>query len=41
MSHGLTKEDVVPDREIDLALTRKTQFARDAEKHTYKETSDG
>jgi phage-related protein len=37
VSHGLTKEDVVPDREIDLALSRKKLFARDPEKHTYKE----
>jgi phage-related protein len=37
VSHGLTKEDVVPDREIDLAITRKGLFARDPEKHTYEE----
>lgn len=37
LSHGLTKEDVVPDYDIDLAITRKGKFAQDAQKHTYKE----
>ena len=37
ISHGLTKEDVVPDNEIDLAITRKARFARDPQKHTHKE----
>lgn len=37
VTHGLTKEDSVPKKEIDIALSRKTRFARDPEKHTYKE----
>jgi phage-related protein len=37
ISNGLTKEDVVPDREIDLALSRKARFENDPDKHTYKE----
>lgn len=41
VSHGLKKEDVVPDREIDLAMSRSTQFGQDPERHTYKETTDG
>lgn len=41
VSHGLTKEDVVPDREIDLATSHNTQFGQDPERHTYKETTDG
>jgi phage-related protein len=35
--HGLTKEDAVPDRDINMALTRKQVFAEDPEKHTYQE----
>ena len=41
VSHGLTKEDVVPDREIELAISRSKQFARDPKKHTYKEQTNG
>ncbi len=41
VSHGLTKEDVVPDREIDLAMSRNTQFRQDPERHTHKERADG
>ena len=37
LSHGLTKENVVPDFEIDLAITRKGNFAQDPRKHTYEE----
>ena len=33
----LTKEGTVPDKEIKLAIVRKAQFARDPQKHTYKE----
>ena len=40
ISHGCTKEDVVPNSEIDLAITRKTTFTRDPQKHTYKEKTD-
>ncbi len=37
ISHGLTKEDAVPDVEIDRALRRKAQFENDPKKHTYQE----
>lgn len=37
ISHGLTKEDTVPNKEIDLAIARKAQFAQDPQKHTYEE----
>lgn len=37
LSHGCTKEDVVPDREIDLAVRRRSKFETDPEKHTFKE----
>ena len=41
VSHGLTKEDVVPDRDIDLAISRNAQFRQDPERHTYRETTNG
>ena len=41
VSHGLRKEDVVPDREINLAMSRNMQFGQDPERHTYKETTNG
>ena len=37
ISHGLTKEKVVPDTDIDLAITRKRKFAQNPQKHTYEE----
>ena len=37
ISHGLTKENVVPDTDIDLAITWKGKFTRDPQKHTYEE----
>ena len=37
ISHGLTKEDVVPDTDIDLAITRKARFTHDPRKHTCEE----
>ena len=37
VSHGLTKEQTVPNAEIDLAIARKSSFARDPQKHTYEE----
>lgn len=37
ISHGLTKEDAVPDVEIDRALRRRAQFENDPKKHTYQE----
>jgi len=41
ISHGLTKVKVVPDTDIDLAITRKGKFAQDPEKHTHEEKADG
>lgn len=37
ISHGLTKEREVPEKEIDLALNRKRRFESDPDKHTYGE----
>ncbi len=37
LSHGLTKEDVVPDVEIERALRRKVLFESEPLKHTYQE----
>jgi phage-related protein len=37
ISHGITKEDVIPPKEIELAGRRKEQFEADPEKHTYRE----
>ena len=36
VSHGLTKEDVVPEREIDLAIERKARFDKAPQKHTFR-----
>ena len=37
ISHGLTKENVVPDADVDLTITRKGRFAQDPQRHTYEE----
>ncbi len=37
ISHGITKEGVVPPREIDLAVERKQRYASAPEKYTYRE----
>ena len=37
ISHGLTKEQGVPDREISLAIERKAQFEAAPERHALKE----
>ena len=37
LSHGCTKEDVVPDIEIERAVRRKIQFDSNPLKHTYQE----
>jgi putative component of toxin-antitoxin plasmid stabilization module len=34
LSHGIKKERIVPDKEIDLALERKNLVVRDLEKYT-------
>lgn len=36
--HGLTKEAQVPDKDIEIALQRKSLFQSDPERHTYYET---
>ncbi len=41
VSHGFTKEDRVPDKYIDLARSRLAQFAREPDRHTYEEQSNG
>ena len=35
ISHGLVKERIVPPREIDLAVRRKSKFTSDPAKHSY------
>lgn len=40
LSHGLTKEDVVPPLEIDRALRHKSQFQHDPATHTLREVAD-
>ena len=37
ISHGLTKEKAVPDKDIDLAVTWKHKLSQDPKKHTYEE----
>ena len=36
VSHGLAKEQKVPAREIDRAVRRKEEFAKDPKKHSYE-----
>ena len=37
LSHGITKEGKVPDRDIDSAVSRLCKFESNPEKHTYYE----
>ncbi|MCY3024186.1 MAG: type II toxin-antitoxin system RelE/ParE family toxin [Planctomycetota bacterium] len=37
VSHGLTKEDAVPGRDIDKAVERKNRFLSDPMRHTLEE----
>jgi len=37
LAHGLTKEDEVPNADIERAIQRKEAFAKDPAKHTYPE----
>ncbi len=41
VAQGLAKEDVVPDREIRLAISRNAKFRQNPARHTYKEPTDG
>ena len=34
--HALTKEDVVPNQDIELAIERRDAFARDPDAHVYR-----
>jgi phage-related protein len=37
LSHGCTKEDVVPSLEIDRAIENRLRFIHDPSRHTYEE----
>ncbi len=37
LTHGITKEAEVPDKEINVALSRKQAFEKNPERHTYTE----
>ena len=37
VSHGLVKEQVVPSREIELAIRRRTKFKANPDRHIYEE----
>ena len=37
LAHGLTKEDEVPNADIERAIQRKEAFAKDPAKHSYPE----
>ena len=37
ISHGIIKEAVVPNREIEQALTRKAKYLKNPAKHTFEE----
>jgi len=37
ITHGLTKEDTVPDTEINRAIRRMRKFKDDPDRHTHKE----
>jgi phage-related protein len=37
LTHGFTKEGAVPDREIDLAITRRKLFVKNPRRHTLLE----
>jgi hypothetical protein len=38
LSHHLTKEKQVPDKDIDLAVKRKTKYLSDPDKYTFDDT---
>jgi phage-related protein len=41
LGHAITKEDVVPDPEIERCVRRKRAFESDPRKHTYSEEQGG
>jgi len=40
LTHALTKERDVPDRDIDLAVERRRRFVEDPVRHRYQENDD-
>ena len=40
LAHGLTKEDEVPNADIERAIQRKEAFAKDPARHSYAEDSE-
>jgi hypothetical protein len=40
LAHALTKEDVVPDADINRAVERKKRYELNPEKHTHEESLD-
>ena len=40
LTHGLTKEGRVPDKEIDLAIDRMGRYKSNPDRHTHKERND-
>ena len=38
LTHGLVKEDVIPQADLTRAIKRKEAFLKDPEKHTYEES---
>lgn len=40
IAHGLTKENKVPDKDIDLAIARKKAFESNPEGHSYYEEAE-
>ena len=41
LAHALTKEDKVPDIDVDRAIERRRLYERDPKKHTYTEKAGG
>jgi phage-related protein len=41
ISHSCTKEDVVPETEINLAVKRRARFVKNPEKHTHTRNDHG
>jgi len=37
LAHALTKEDIVPDKDIERAIQRRKSYEEDPKKHTYTE----
>jgi phage-related protein len=40
LAHSLTKEDAVPDKEIEVAIKRSKKYAADPAKHRYVQETD-